>query len=402
MCAKRGGCGNFKEHHAALNCDFVRIFIFRIFAKNSSTTFIILVKYNYIMRRFSSMDRLYMERALQLARCGVGSTSPNPMVGAVIVNNGRIIGEGFHLRAGEPHAEVNAVNSVKECDRHLIEGAVMYVTLEPCSHYGKTPPCCDLIIARRMARVVIATTDFNANVNGEGIRRMRASGIQVDVGLLEQESRRLNDAFFAFHQKKRPYITLKWAQSSDGFIDCVRGCEEKPLRVSNGVSQVAVHKLRAAHDAILVGTRTALLDNPSLNVRCWAGRAPLRLVVDRKGVLPISLSLFDGSCPTVVFTGNTASEFGKKVEHVILDSSKDSVRQIVDVLYSRNIGSLLVEGGAALLQSFIDAGLWDSARIEVNPSVVAGGGVAAPTLAGCVKVSEENHCGNIISLFERL
>ena len=193
------------------------------------------------MHQFSSTDRLFMERALQLARCGMGSTSPNPMVGAVIVSGGRIIGEGFHIRAGEPHAEVNAVNAVKAGDRHLLEGATIYVTLEPCSHYGKTPPCCDLIIARRMARVVIATTDFNANVNGEGIRRMRAAGINVEVGLLEQESRRLNGAFFAFHQKNRPYITLKWAQSSDGFIDRVRSREEAPLRVSNGVSQVAVH-----------------------------------------------------------------------------------------------------------------------------------------------------------------
>ena len=354
------------------------------------------------MQGFSSMDRLYMERALQLARCGVGSTSPNPMVGAVIVNDGRIIGEGYHMRAGEPHAEVNAVNSVKECDRHLIDGAVIYVTLEPCSHYGKTPPCCDLIIARRMSRVVIATTDFNANVNGEGIRRMCAAGIEVEVGLLEQESRRLNGAFFAFHQKHRPYITLKWAQSSDGFIDIVRGREEKPLRISNGVSQVAVHKLRAAHDAILVGTRTALLDNPSLNIRCWAGRTPLRLVVDRKGTLPGELSLFDGGCPTVVFTENESRVYGKNIEHVLLDPSRDSVCQIVEALHSRNIGSLLVEGGAALLQSFIDAGMWDSARVEVNPSVVAGGGVAAPGLAGCVKVSEENFYGNIVSVFERV
>lgn len=353
------------------------------------------------MHRFSSTDRLFMERALQLARCGVGSTSPNPMVGAVIVSGGRIIGEGFHIRAGEPHAEVNAVNAVKPGDRHLLEGATIYVTLEPCSHYGKTPPCCDLIIARKMARVVIATTDFNANVNGEGIRRMRAAGINVEVGLLEQESRRLNGAFFAFHQKRRPYITLKWAQSSDGFIDRVRSREEAPLRVSNGVSQVAVHKLRAAHDAILVGTCTALLDNPSLNIRCWAGRTPLRVVVDRNGVLPAGLSLFDGTAPTLLFVGKQASSFGKNIEQIVLDRSKDTLCQIVETLYSRGVGSLLVEGGAALLQSFIDAGLWDSIRVETNPSITAGEGIAAPVLPGCVKVAEENYCGNRVCRYEK-
>lgn len=353
------------------------------------------------MHQFSSTDRLFMERALQLARCGVGSTSPNPMVGAVIVSGGRIIGEGFHIRAGEPHAEVNAVNAVKAGDRHLLEGATIYVTLEPCSHYGKTPPCCDLIIARKMARVVIATTDFNANVNGEGIRRMRAAGINVEVGLLEQESRRLNGAFFAFHQKRRPYITLKWAQSSDGFIDRVRSREEAPLRVSNGVSQAAVHKLRAAHDAILVGTRTALFDNPSLNIRCWAGRAPLRVVIDRNGVLPAGLSLFDGTVPTLLFTGKYVASFGKNIEQIVLDPSKDTLCQIVGTLYSRGVGSLLVEGGAALLQSFIDAGLWDSIRVETNPSIVAGEGIAAPELPGCVKVVEENYCGNRVCRYEK-
>ena len=347
-------------------------------------------------------DNLFMERALQLARCGVGSTSPNPMVGAVIVCDGRIIGEGFHIRAGEPHAEVNAVNSVKECDRHLLERSTIYVTLEPCSHYGKTPPCCDLIIACRMARVVIATTDFNAQVNGSGIERMRAAGIDVVVGLLETESRRLNGAFFAFHQKHRPYITLKWAQSSDGFIDRVRCSEEAPLRVSDGISRVAVHKLRAAHDAILVGTRTALLDNPSLDVRFWSGRSPLRLVVDRKGVLPLGLRLFDGSQPTVVFTENIRTDFGKNVEQVALCENVSVVEQITGWLHLRKINSLLVEGGSLTLQSFIDSGLWDSAHVETNPSLTVTEGVAAPCLANAVKVSEERCGGNVVSLFDRV
>lgn len=346
-------------------------------------------------------DKLYMERALQLARCGVGSTSPNPMVGAVIVCDSRIIGEGYHIRAGEPHAEVNAVNSVKECDKHLLERSTMYVTLEPCSHYGKTPPCCDLIIACRIPRVVIAATDYNLQVNGSGIERMRAAGIDVVVGLLEDKSRRLNGAFFAFHQKKRPYITLKWAQSADGFIDTCR-TGGQPLKISNGVSRVAVHKLRTAHDAILVGTRTALLDNPSLDVRFWAGRSPLRLVIDRKGILPLNLHLFDGAQLTVVFTEKIRAELGKNIEQVLLDGKRDVIVQITEWLHARKINSLLVEGGSVLLQSFIDAGLWDCARVEVSPSLVVGSGVPAPFLHGASKSAEENCGGNIISFFERV
>lgn len=353
------------------------------------------------MTMISPVDELFMRRALQLARCGAGSTSPNPMVGAVIVCDGRIIGEGYHIRAGEPHAEVNAVNSVKECDRCMLERSTIYVTLEPCSHYGKTPPCCDLIIACGIARVVIAVTDSNNQVNGRGIERMRAAGIDVAVGLLETESRRLNEAFFAYHQKKRPYVTLKWAQSADGFIDKKR-TGGKPLKISNGMSRVAVHKLRAAHDAILVGTHTALLDNPSLDVRLWAGRSPLRLVIDRKGVLPSGLNLFDGRCPTVVFTESLRDCFGKNIKQVLLQPGLDAIAQILDWLYTRRINSLLVEGGSCLLQSFIDSGMWDSARVETNPLLQIGDGIPAPRLKNAVKTREEGCCGNSISYFERV
>lgn len=353
------------------------------------------------MNSFSSRDKLYMQRCLQLARCGAGSTSPNPMVGAVIVYDDRVIGEGYHIRAGEPHAEVNAVNSVKECDLPLLERSTIYVSLEPCSHYGKTPPCCDLIIARRISRVVIATTDFNAQVNGGGIARMREAGIEVLVGLLEAESRRLNGAFFAFHQKKRPFVTLKWAQSADGFIDRQRS-GGKALGISSGVSRVAVHKLRSMHDAILVGTRTALLDDPSLDIRHWAGRAPLRLVIDRNGVLPLGLRLFDSSLPTVVFTSVYRKELsGKNVEQVNLDFSCDVVPQILTFMHSRKLNSLLVEGGAVLLRSFMDAGLWDVVRVEVNPALSAGEGVAAPALPAPAPVREEFCGGNRIMYFEQ-
>ena len=353
------------------------------------------------MNAFSAVDTLYMQRCLQLARCGSGSTSPNPMVGAVIVCEGRIIGEGYHVRAGEPHAEVNAVNSVKECDVPLLERSTIYVSLEPCSHYGKTPPCCDLIIARHIARVVIATTDFNAQVNGGGIARMREAGIEVLVGLLEADSRRLNGAFFAFHQKKRPFVTLKWAQSADGFIDRHRN-GGKALSISNGVSRVAVHKLRSMHDAILVGTRTALLDDPSLDVRHWAGRAPLRMVIDREGVLPPGLRLFDGSLPTVVFTSVCRNGLsGKNIEQIQLDFSNGIIPQILAFMHSRKLNSLLVEGGAELLRSFMDAGLWDIIRVEVNPALSVNEGVAAPAFPLSVPVCEEQCGGNRILYFEQ-
>lgn len=340
----------------------------------------------------TSVDEKFMRRCLQLARCGVGSTSPNPMVGAVIVCDGRIIGEGYHIRAGEPHAEVNAVNSVKAADRHLLSRSTIYVTLEPCSHYGKTPPCCDMIIAKGLKRVVVGSVDSNASVNGGGIARMRDAGINVVVGVLEQECRRLNGAFFVSHELKRPYITLKWAQTSDGYIDVVRS-GGSALNISTPVSQAAVHKLRAMHDAILVGTRTAILDNPSLNLRCWAGRSPLRLVIDRGAVLPASLALFDGSVPTVVYTAcEDVAKCGKNIEQVVLDFSKPVLPGILEHLHSSGVNSLLVEGGSKLLQSFIDAGLWDAVRVEINENLVVGSGVPAPVFSP-ISAWEVSSCG---------
>ena len=348
-----------------------------------------------------SVDEQYMYRCLQLARCAAGSTSPNPMVGAVIVCDDRIIGEGYHIRAGEPHAEVNAVNSVKEADRHLLSRSTMYVTLEPCSHYGKTPPCCDLIIKEGIKRVVIGATDNNECVNGAGIARMKKAGIEVVVGVLEDECIAINHPFFTYNRLARPVVTLKWAQTADGFIDVERDSGE-PLHISTPLSQVAVHKLRAEHDAILVGTRTALLDNPSLNIRCWSGRSPLRLVIDRAGVLPATLNLFDGSLPTVVYTGkNIAGKFGKNVEQVMLDFSKDVPAQILAHLHSLKIQNLLVEGGARLLRSFIGASLWDNARVEINGSLVVGAGVPAPVVPESFLSARKMCGGNEILLFTR-
>ena len=343
-----------------------------------------------------TVDEQYMQRCLQLARCGAGSTSPNPMVGAVIVCDGRIIGEGYHIRAGEPHAEVNAVNSVKEADRPLLARSTMYVTLEPCSHYGKTPPCCDMIIARGLARVVVGAGDPNPAVNGAGIERMRAAGIDVTVGVLEEECLRLNRAFFTSQVCKRPYVTLKWAQSSDGYIDLLREGGDA-VRISTKASQVAVHKMRAEYDAILVGRHTALLDDPSLDIRHWAGRAPLRLVIDKNGSLPVGLRIFDGVLPTVVYTAcGQEGKFGKNVEQVLLDFETPLIPQILHHLHSVKKNNLLVEGGATLLQSFIDSGLWDDARVEVNPSLELGCGVVAPTLPSGLSFVKETCGGNEI------
>ena len=317
----------------------------------------------------------YMQRCLQLARCGEAGAAPNPMVGAVVVCDGRIIGEGYHRRCGGPHAEVNAINSVKE--KHLLSRSTIYVSLEPCSHYGKTPPCTELIIKSGIKRVVVGCSDTFAKVNGQGIKRLREAGCEVVVGVLEEECRQLNRRFFTFHQEQRPWITLKWAQSKDGYIN---GQFSTPL------TQTLVHRLRARSGAILVGTNTALLDNPTLTTRLWVGPSPLRLTIDRKGILPPTLHLKDGSTPTIIYT-------------------HESIEEILTDLYNRGIQSLLVEGGAKLLQSFIDAGLWDEARIETAPFRL-GDGTKAPVLAEGKLMSKvcygENEVKTIKNLYKNL
>lgn len=323
-------------------------------------------------------DIKYMRRCIQLARCGEAGAAPNPMVGAVVVCDGRIIGEGYHRRCGGPHAEVNAIGSVRE--RHLLGQSTIYVSLEPCSHFGKTPPCTDLIIRSGIPRVVVGCTDPFAKVNGQGIKKLQDAGCEVVVGVLEQECRELNRRFFTFHQKHRPWITLKWAQSEDGFIappsSSGKGEIEGAVFFSNALTQTLVHRMRARHQAILVGTTTALVDNPTLTTRYWPGPNPLRLTIDRHNSLPPTLHLKDGSTPTVVYT-------------------HESLNEILSDLYNRGIQSLLVEGGAKLLQSFIDAGLWDEARIETAP-VRLGQGVAAPHLADSQLESEQSYGGHLL------
>ena len=318
-------------------------------------------------------DEKYMRRCIELARNGLCNTPPNPMVGAVIVCDGRIIGEGYHVRCGEGHAEVNAVRSV--ADPLLLKRSTIYVSLEPCAHYGKTPPCADMLVEKGIPRVVIGCQDPFAKVAGRGIRKLLDAGCEVTVGVLEEECRCLIRRFITYHTCKRPYVTLKWAESADGYIDVCR-TGGKPVVLSSPQTAMLVHKLRAEHDAIMVGRRTALLDDPGLTVRRWYGRSPVRVVLDRQLSLPQSLQLFDGTVPTLVFTGE-ARESLPGVEYVQVDFGRDVLPQVLAGLYGRGLQSLLVEGGSRLLQSFLDAGLWDEIIMEEAPARL-GTGVPAP------------------------
>lgn len=316
-------------------------------------------------------EEKYMRRCIELAQNGKYGAPPNPMVGAVIVADGRIIGEGWHQHCGEGHAEVNAIASVRQADLPLLRHATIYVSLEPCAHYGKTPPCADLIIKKGIPRVVIGCMDPFAKVAGRGIKKLSDAGCEVIVGVLEKECQQLNRKFFTMHLRKRPYVTLKWAESADGFIDTIRK-GGNPLILSSAHTQMLVHRLRAEHMAIMVGRRTALLDNPTLNVRHWAGPSPIRVVTDRQLSLPESLHLFDGSQPTLVFTA-CQKENKPNLDFIQINFERDIIPQMLEVLYLRGIQSLLVEGGRELLQSFIDSGQWDAAHIEKCPQQIVDG-----------------------------
>lgn len=321
----------------------------------------------------------YMRRCIQLAKCGAWGAPPNPMVGAVVVHKGKVIGEGYHRCCGGPHAEVNAIARVQ--DKSLLKECTLYVSLEPCAHYGKTPPCADLIIFCGIPKVVVGCRDSFAKVNGLGIRKMEDAGIEVTVGVLERECLSLNRKFFTFHGAHRPWITLKWAQSRDGYIDGPRDEHNVPVLFSTSYTRMLVHRMRAAHQAIMVGTHTALMDNPTLTTRYWPGENPLRVTIDRNGVLPSSLHLMDDSVPTLVYrTGN--------------------LNEIMTDLYERGVQSLLVEGGRSLLQSFIEASLWDEARVEYAP-VVLGSGVEVPKLYAAEMDRVENHEDHSVVFYTR-
>ncbi len=325
-------------------------------------------------------DQLYMQRCLEIAQNGISSVATNPMVGCVIVCDEKIIGEGFHIRFGGAHAEVNAINSVK--DRELLKLSKLYVNLEPCAHFGKTPPCVDLIIENKIPEVIIGCVDTFSEVSGKGIERLKKAGCKVSVGILEKECRELNKRFFTFYEKKRPYIILKWAQTLDGYIDIIRedNTVAKPNWITNEKMKVLIHKWRAEEQAIMIGTNTAILDNPMLNTREWAGKSPLRIVIDKELVIPLTYNLMDQQYDTIVFT-EKKFESRDNLKYITIDFNKDIIEQILSCLYNLNIQSLIVEGGSILLNSFIDKELWDEARVFIGNKLFFEG-VVAPKING--------------------
>ena len=328
------------------------------------------------------VENKYMARCISLARNGTGNVAPNPMVGAVIVHQGKIIGEGYHRKYGEAHAEANAIASVR--DESLLKEATIYVSLEPCSHYGKTPPCAELIIKKQIPRVVIGCLDPFPEVSGRGVRMLREAGVEVVTGVMEEEARELNRVFMTFQEKRRPYIYLKWAQSADGFMDRLRTDNPLPAVVLSS-SLRRVHHLRANVAAIMVGTQTALLDNPSLTVRHWAGKSPVRVVLDRTLRIPPHYHLLDGAVKTLVFTAVEAVS-RENVEYVTIDFDRPVLPQVMHELYVRKLDSLMVEGGATLLGHFLEDGLWDQMLVETAP-VNLESGVKAPDLSRVASLS---------------
>ncbi|MBK5720599.1 bifunctional diaminohydroxyphosphoribosylaminopyrimidine deaminase/5-amino-6-(5-phosphoribosylamino)uracil reductase RibD [Dysgonomonas sp. Marseille-P4677] len=328
------------------------------------------------------VDKKYMYRCLQLSQNGRGFVSPNPMVGAVVVHDNKIIGEGYHRQYGESHAEVNAINSVK--DKSLLHDSTIYVSLEPCAHHGKTPPCAQLIIDSGIPRVVVACLDPYPAVSGKGIKMMEDAGIEVILSVLEKEALELNKEFFTSQYENRPYIYLKWAQTKDGFIDKER-CENKkpqPTLISNEFSRILVHKKRAEVSAIMIGTNTAVNDNPSLTTRFWYGKNPVRVVLDRQARIPSDYRLFDGEVETIVFTEEeNFPDIIEKIVPIRIKFDENLFNTILAILKSRKISSILVEGGSELLQGFINRQLWDEAYIETS-SISFGKGVRAPAING--------------------
>jgi diaminohydroxyphosphoribosylaminopyrimidine deaminase / 5-amino-6-(5-phosphoribosylamino)uracil reductase len=337
-----------------------------------------------------------MYRCLQLAKAAAGYVAPNPMVGAVLVHEDRIIGEGYHRQYGGPHAEVQCVNSVKEADRHLVPQSVMYVSLEPCAHFGKTPPCADLIISQKIPQVVIGCRDPFKQVDGKGVEKLQQAGVQVTLGVLEQDCKTLNKRFITFHTQHRPYIILKWAQTANGKMAGDAGAER--LLISNEVANRLVHKWRSEEAAILVGTNTALFDDPALTTRLWQGPDPVRLVVDMNLRLPSSLQLFNKQVKTIVFN-SLRHEEQENLLYYQVTRDVNLVHQLVHALYQLKIQSVLVEGGAQLLQSFIDDGLWDEMRVITNNKLVVAHGLPAPRMQSGQLLKQESFFADTLHYF---
>jgi len=334
-----------------------------------------------------------MQRCLQLAKLGAGNVAPNPLVGAVLL---------YQNRAA--HAEVNCINSVANDNKKHIPASTLYVSLEPCVHFGKTPPCTDLIIKNKIPNVVIGCRDSFAAVDGKGIDKLKIAGVHVEVGILEDECLQMNKRFFTFHKKQRPYIILKWAQTNNGVIASINQTKQddnaKRLLISNDVTNRLVHKWRSQEAAILVGTNTALLDNPSLTTRFWKGNNPLRLVIDKELTLPSTLKLFDGSTKTIVFNYKKQLD-SENLIYQQLNKHENILTQILTTLYQLQIQSVIIEGGANLLQSFINAGLWDEARVITNTTLTIEKGLAAPILKNMRLLTEERLSTDIISFFKK-
>jgi len=311
----------------------------------------------------------YIKRCIKLAKNGFGTTYPNPMVGSVIVYENQIIGEGWHKKSGEPHAEVNAIRSVK--DKSLLKKATIYVSLEPCSHFGKTPPCCDLIIEHKIPNVVVGTVDPNEKVAGNGIKKLIAAGANVTVGVLEDECNELNKRFFTFHQQKRPYIILKWAESQDGFLSPEKEIDQdrKPVWITNQYSRQLVHKWRSEEQAILVGTQTVIEDNPKLNTRDWSGNNPVRVVLDQNNRISKDSFIFDNTVKTIVFTKSETNLSAENTNFEVIDFNQNIIPQVLAVLYQNQIQSIIIEGGLHTLQSFIDQNIWDEARVFIGKTI---------------------------------
>lgn len=326
------------------------------------------------------VSEFFMSRCLQLAEKGFGRVSPNPMVGAVIVYEDEIIGEGYHQQYGGPHAEVNAIASVK--DPSLLPKSTIYVSLEPCCHYGKTPPCVDLILEKKIPHVVVCNRDPFPAVDGKGIEKLRAAGVEVEVGVKEEEGRWVNRRFFTYHEQHRPYIFLKWAQTADGFVDKIRfNSDEEPLHISNEESLKAMHQFRAGETAIMVGPNTAMLDNPSLTVRYAEGKQPIRILLDRDLKVTRDRKIYDGSVPTLVLTKDVPSDNLPNVKFLQCGFHNDGsldIDSFYKVLYDNKIESLIVEGGTLLIDSLIAKNAWDELRVEINRSLYIGKGVEAP------------------------
>ena len=329
-----------------------------------------------------------MHRCLQLAKMGLGNTYPNPLVGSVIVHKNKIIGEGYHTKAGKPHAEVNAINSVK--DKKLLENSTLYVNLEPCSHFGKTPPCANLIVKHKIKKVVIGTIDTTAKVSGKGVEILKKGGCEVEIGVLQKESREINKRFFTFHEKKRPYIILKWAQTTDGYIDKIRkpNAPIQPNWIIDSVTRIFSHKWRAEEESIIVGTKTVENDNPKLNVRDWTGTHPLRLFIDKKNRTSGNI-LKSGKPPkTACFTENENKIVNKNLSFVKINFENQTLEHILHYLYINNIQSIIVEGGAKLLNSFIKEKLYDEARIFIGNNFYHAGTKAPKIIFSDEKISK--------------